>query len=382
MSHSRNASDTSNLSETFSDLSETISEPESVISFNENVYFNMQNATVSTVTYVRQARQTIRQLATNENRWITTPSSVHNVDASRVLDAMLSNARGTGGETSERYTACAISTCPEIHDQVNLARTWFMYLLWPFTAGTHRPSDLISEQATPTIDDTYGSLVSASPERSSRFRTDVNRRDGYRCVISGLWDGPHVPAGANQGFVTLIGAHILKRAVGVFTMDRAHTAAATWNIIRHYSGMPEETIQNMERLVDDPSNGMMLGRDIHDIFDKLKIYLEQTERENEYVVREVGGRAWIHPRELLDKTITFQNYDAPTRNLPLPNPRFIALHAGISRILHMSGASEVFAQILDKYDGAARGNVGNLKSNGDPVHQLSSMMSADRKSVV
>ncbi|KAG2139217.1 hypothetical protein DEU56DRAFT_800175 [Suillus clintonianus] len=368
MSHSRNASDAS-------DLSETISEPESVISFNENVYFNMQNATVFTATYVGQARQTIEQLATNENRWITTPPSVHDVDASRVLDAMLRNARGTGGETSERYTACAICACPEIHDQVNLARTWFMYLLWPFTAGTHRSSDLNSEQATPTIDDTYDSLVSASTERRSRFRTDVNRRDGYRCVVSGLWDGPHVPAGLDQGYVTLNGAHIMKRAVGVFTMDRAHTAAATWNIIRHYSGMSEETIQNMERLVDDPSNGMMLQHDIHDIFDKLKIYLEQTEQENEYVVKEVGSRAWLH-RELLGKTITFRNHDAPTRNLPLPNPHFIALHAGISRILHMSGASEVFAQILDKYDGAAGGNVGNLKSNGDPVHQLSSMMSA------
>ncbi|KAG1748495.1 uncharacterized protein EDB91DRAFT_1114423 [Suillus paluster] len=159
-------------------------------------------------------------------------------------------------------------------------------------------------------------------------------------------------------------------------MDRAHTAAATWNIIRHYSGMSEETIQTMERLVDDPSNGMMLGRDIHNVFDKLKIYLEQTERENEYVVREVGGRAWMHPREFLGKTITFRNHDAHTRDLPLPNPHFIALHAGISRILHMSGVSEVFAQILDKYDGAAGGNAGSLKSNGDPVHQLSSMMSA------
>ncbi|KAG2126914.1 hypothetical protein DEU56DRAFT_821391 [Suillus clintonianus] len=149
-----------------------------------------------------------------------------------------------------------------------------MYLLWPFTAGAHQSADLISSQVTPTIDDTYGSI---SPERSSRFRTYVNRRDGYRCVVSGLWDGPHVPASAHQGYVTLIGAHILKRAVGVFTMDRAHTAAATWSIIRHYSGMSEETIKNMERLVDDPSNGMMLEGNIHHNFDNLKIYLEQTE---------------------------------------------------------------------------------------------------------
>ncbi|KAG2116174.1 hypothetical protein DEU56DRAFT_840481 [Suillus clintonianus] len=362
-SHSRNAID----------LSETISEPESVINFNENVYLNMQNAAISTATYVGQARQTIEQLSTNKYRWIATPPCVHDVDASRVLDAMLRNAHGTGGESSERYTACAICACPEIHEQVNLASIWFMYLLWPFTAGTLQPSDLVSGQATP---DTYGSLVSASPEQSSRFRTDVNRRDGYRCVISGVWDGAHKPAGVKQGWVTLQATHILKRTVGGFTMDRAHTAAATWNIIRHYSGMSEETIQNMERLADDPSNAMMLQHDIHDIFDKLKVYLEQTERENEYTVKDVGGGPWIHPLELLGKTITFRNHDSPTRDLPLPNPHFIALHAGISRILHMSGASEVFAQILDKYDGAAGGNVASLKSNGDPVHQLSSMMSA------
>jgi hypothetical protein len=105
------------------------------------------------------------------------------------------------------------------------------------------------------------------------------------------------------------------------------------------------------------------------------------QRENEYVVREIEGRPWIHPRELVGKVITFRNHDVSTQDLPLPNPHFIALHAGLSRILHVSGASEVFAQILDTYDGAAGGNIGSLKSNGDPVHgdpvrQLSSMMSA------
>lgn len=152
------------------DLSETPSGPESVISFNENVYLIMQNAAVSTATYMGQARQTIKQLATNQYRWIATPPSVDDVDASRVLDAMLRNAHSTGGERSERYTACAICACSEIHEQVNLARTWFMYLLWPFTSGTRQSSDLISSHAMTAIDDTYGSLINASPEWSSRFR--------------------------------------------------------------------------------------------------------------------------------------------------------------------------------------------------------------------
>jgi hypothetical protein len=100
------------------------------------------------------------------------------------------------------------------------------------------------------------------------------------------------------------------------------------------------------------------------------------QRENEYTLKEVPGRAWVHPRSLANKTITFRNHAAPYRSLPLPDPHFIALHAGISRVLHMSGAAEVFDQIFDRYDKASGGNAGLLKSNGDCVHQLSSMMSA------
>jgi hypothetical protein len=40
--------------------------------------------------------------------------------------------------------------------------------------------------------------------------------------------------------------------------------------------MSGETIQGMERLVDDPFNDMMLEYNIHDHFDKLKVYLTQT----------------------------------------------------------------------------------------------------------
>lgn len=45
------------------------------------------------------------------------------------------------------------------------------------TAGSHRPVDRISSQATPTIDDTYGSLVSADRERRGGFRDDVRSSD-------------------------------------------------------------------------------------------------------------------------------------------------------------------------------------------------------------
>lgn len=99
------------------------------------------------------------------------------------------------------------------------------------------------------------------------------------------------------------------------------------------------------------------------------------QQENEYALKEVDGGPWLLP-EFVDKTITFTNHAAPNRDLPLPNPHFIALHAGICRILHMSGAAEIFDQIFNKYDRAAGGNSGVLKTDGDVVRQLTSMMTA------
>jgi len=134
------------------------------------------------------------------------------------------------------------------------------------------------------------------------YSAQVAERDGHRCIVTGLWDGDHRPAGSNQMMTTLIACHILKRAVGVFGLERvrssilcqiqslrfvpqfvqAHSAAATWNIIRHYSGMSEQTIRAMETLIDDPSNGFMLQHDIHVNFDKLKWYLVPKPEVNSY----------------------------------------------------------------------------------------------------
>jgi hypothetical protein len=57
---------------------------------------------------------------------------------------------------------------------------------------------------------------------------------------------------------------------------QAQTAAATWNIIQHYSGISDEMVRNMERLIDDPSNGIMLEANVHVVFDKLKIYFQRN----------------------------------------------------------------------------------------------------------
>ena len=113
-----------------SNARDALSDAESIISFNEGVLRTMEDERISTPRYVYEANQTIEALAEEKNL-IETPKSVDNLDASLVLKAMLTYARETGGESSGRYNACAICSCKEVHEQVELARTWFMYFLWP-----------------------------------------------------------------------------------------------------------------------------------------------------------------------------------------------------------------------------------------------------------
>ena len=40
-----------------------------------------------------------------------------------------------------------------------------------------------------------------------------------------------------------------------------------------------------------------------------------------------------------------------SRDIPLPNPRYLAIHAAIARILHMSNAGKFFDELLGKYKG-------------------------------
>ena len=169
-----------------------VSKPESIISFNEHVYLAMQNADTSTLTYVERAHVITGNLEAEVGRWINTPPSLNNVDTEKVLDAMITHARGTGAKapsiipavlsahvqrstnksTLQTHGSCICYT--HVSDKLEVkfwSKHWSIQLI--VTAGYHQPLDRISEQAMPTTDDTMGSLVSANMERRSGFRNDM-----------------------------------------------------------------------------------------------------------------------------------------------------------------------------------------------------------------
>ena len=72
-----------------------------------------------------------------------------------------------------------------------------------------------------------------------------------------------------------------------------------------------------------------------------------------------------------DDLVTFrdQSNDFPhsgsshkwNRDIPLPNPQYLAIHAALTEILHMSAAGKFFDELLDTYKGD-EGNVPPVRS--------------------
>jgi len=51
---------------------------------------------------------------------------------------------------------------------------------------------------------------------------------------------------------------------------------STWDILQHYVDLSKVQIEDLENVIDSPSNGMLLDIGMHVGFDKLDWYFEQT----------------------------------------------------------------------------------------------------------
>ena len=72
--------------------------------------------------------------------------------------------------------------------------------------------------------------------------------------------------------------------------------------------------------------------------------------------------------------VTFENHSGDfisgssckePRSIPLPNPHYLAMHAAIAGVLHMSGAGKFFDELLSEYK--------------DEVHPIRSWLDLERK---
>jgi len=292
---------------------------------------------------------------------------------------MLACAEECGGESGKRYVASAILTCSKEEDVFGalaaLGTTWLTHLLFIFkTSRGHgnQPNKQPSGVATPTIDKTATHLLGGVGHRKKSFPDDVMVRDGYTCIVSGFQDLSHPKPAEGTPRVRLVGAHILRRAIGEFDNDHNSksfkSAVTTFDILVNFAHLSIQTLEELHGQLDNPSNGMTLQKDAHDAFDSFYWCLKQTGKEHVYDLKIFKDAGILRKPE--NNRISFEDHSNDflsdstcKRNPPvdLPDPRHIAIHAAIAGILHMSGAGRFFDELLEKYKDD-EGNVPAVRS--------------------
>ncbi|KAF9512270.1 hypothetical protein BS47DRAFT_1363277 [Hydnum rufescens UP504] len=300
----------------------------------------------------------------------------------RVLRAMLSSAYTCGGEGGMRYAAAAIYACRYEDNQMtlrylqSLGPPGFLICSSSGSASHRTQMNSTPEQATPTWDRTAVELEAGAPEnREDKFRAaasamphlfkrsrilniivQVLKRDGYQCVVTGLRDKSHPLFPPSQNPIKTNASHIFRRAIAVYDGDdpdsrTSRSALVTLDILRHYASLPDNFVENIASIIDDPSNGMTLEYNAHFGFDEFGWSLRAVE----------GGTRLIAPHKeeitFVDSSLKFSQSSSPPRKrqrttrsgnaddevqnvkqgIPLPDPLFLRIHDALARVLHMSG---------------------------------------------
>ncbi|KAF8341900.1 hypothetical protein F5887DRAFT_1217118 [Amanita rubescens] len=262
------------------------------------------------------------------------------IDSLKVLRAMLNNAPTDRGE---RYVASAIICCDfNENEMVMLASDWVYLLLWPFKSAYKSKTPSPSPYSDITFSETATSTSVVNERRDDHFLGLLKERQANKCAVIEPPHGYHI---------STVGTHIIRRSIAKANRSNAGlpiSLPATWDILRHYADLSEDTILGLENIVDSPSNGILLQTEMHDEFDNFQWYFEATNEPDVYNVK------WLSPTQVLSwgtsglQQVRFT--DQSGKDIPLPDARFLAIHAAIAKVLHMSGAAEPLDLVMDKFD--------------------------------
>ncbi|KAI0325417.1 hypothetical protein GY45DRAFT_1387560 [Cubamyces sp. BRFM 1775] len=183
-------------------------------------------------------------------------------------------------------------------------------------------------------------------------------RDNFRCMVTGKVDWGAVRSGLtncqpHEVPVITQSCHIFPESLGNVAGEAAeceeHDGAArtVWTTLRRfgYQDICEElkpaatpTSSNLHRL----ENVLTLEPFVHQLFCTLQLWFEAVGGQpNVYKIALAPGTT--HDELFLPPTVRFVSHHP---GLPLPNPRYLHVHAACCRIAHMSGAADYLDSVL------------------------------------
>ncbi|KAF8908574.1 hypothetical protein CPB84DRAFT_1843468 [Gymnopilus junonius] len=197
-----------------------------------------------------------------------------------------------------------------------------------------------------SIEDMSRVLTVETPMNRSQTTQNALVRDGFRCVVTGLYDLFSVEN--NAELESSFNAES-QRSSGTdcasFLKNDPHQyllSSTLWEIMDEfgYENVTEELRGEKTHRLE---NAITLSRNVHEEFNHLDLWLELTENENVYRVIAIDPKHFN--ASLLRSTVTCTTPDK--EKLPLPSPSYVSIHAACAKVAQLSGAASYITKVLD-----------------------------------
>ncbi|TDL26449.1 hypothetical protein BD410DRAFT_521635 [Rickenella mellea] len=141
-------------------------------------------------------------------------------------------------------------------------------------------------------------------------------------------DSPSYAASAGLK-LNLNACHIIKHALAV-QKKNSKAIFFTWDILRYYAAISDETLSNLQTVIDSTANGITLEKTMHSEFDDFNVVFVPTNKKHTYQIRWLNEKHFFYTLAGRD-TVKFRDH---TRQHQRPKPKFLALHRAIAHVLH------------------------------------------------
>ncbi|KAJ8588954.1 hypothetical protein M405DRAFT_792280 [Rhizopogon salebrosus TDB-379] len=263
-------------------------------------------------------------------------------------------------DTGRDYLAKAILSCTDDDDGLKrLGKFYFDHFIRLFKSAKGPTPSPSLHPSRPSFDDDQEALkygLVEAPKDQSTAKKHALIRDDYRCIVTGNTDFhseeniPHIAERFLHERVPTVytqAAHIFPVSTNkrIATDEERHPntdyAATAWAVADRFGGVKVTEELNGAK-IHHLGNVMTMQVDVHMKFDSLTIWFEETVccgTPNKYNIcgRREASLVGLPP------TVTFTTTDP---RLPLPDPRYLRVHAACARVAHLSGAGECIDRVI------------------------------------
>ncbi|KIJ97904.1 hypothetical protein K443DRAFT_9560 [Laccaria amethystina LaAM-08-1] len=269
----------------------------------------------------------------------------------RLLKALLEYAPTTEGK--EVIASDIIAASEEEDGLTQLARFYTTGLILPLKGGGRTPQVSFHSsqdiEIKSTADDIAVDLEAA--KRDQTLKEQTLHRDGYRCVVTRRPEESTIslcpdfdPRG---GAFNTIAAHILPFSLMSIDNNKALFKKATiWAVIESFTNIKfaELSGDNFNSL----TNVITLDGGVHHFFGQLKVWFEAvSDKPTTYIFRK--SKEYLLGDIVNDgDKVTFASVDPHL--YPLPDRRYLTLHAAVAKVVHMAGMAEYLDDLTREYE--------------------------------